>query len=141
MEEFVYILIIVVWLAISIVKSNKRKAAASMRPATTSKSKTRGFEEIMAEILGANEPHQAQQVPVFEEGYEEDFAEEEVGMAYQSLEDLYMTEMAEDSNDLHIEEPKKDNIEPQNKRSKSRKQHFDLRTAIIYQAIMERPYI
>lgn len=140
MEEFIYILIIVVWLAISIVKGSKRKAAASMRPGTASKPKTRSFEEIMAEMLGTNEPHQAQQVPVFEEEYEEDF-EEEVGMAYQTMEDLYLAEKLEDSNDLRIEEPKKDDIEPQSKKSQSQKQHFDLRTAIIYQAIMERPYI
>lgn len=142
MENFIYILIGVIWLVISVKKSNqKKKALLANKPDNEAEPGNRSFEDIMSEILGTNETHQNIQKQFVETVEEEVVEEEEVGNAYQSLEDLYLKESLENEYDLRIEEPIRDNLEPQITELNNRKQQFDLRTAIIYQAIMERPYV
>lgn len=140
MENFIYILIGVIWLAFSVIKgSQKKKASISSRPNDEANPKNRSFEDIMSEILGTNEGRQNPQNQ-FVEHVEEEVEEENVGNAYQTLEDLYLKERLENEHELRIEEPKNNNLEPQILEPNSHNQQFDLRTAIIYQAIMERPY-
>ncbi|MDY0076080.1 MAG: hypothetical protein RBR87_02295 [Bacteroidales bacterium] len=140
MENFIFILIGVIWLVYSVSKANQKKNTASTSATENSQeAKNRGFEDIMAEILGTSNVRQ--HIPdQYIETLEEEAVEEEVGNAYQSLEDLYLKEELENQQEPYIEEPKKDNLEPQITKRNSRKQQFDLRTAIIYQAILERPH-
>jgi len=141
MENFIFILIGVIWLVYSVAKVNKKKNASPPSAAESSQDyKNRGFEDIMAEILGTSNVRQNIAEQYVETIEEEAVEEEEVGNAYQSLEDLYLIEELENEQEQRIEEPKKDNLEPQITERNSRKQQFDLRTAIIYQAIMERPH-
>ncbi|MBZ0241820.1 MAG: hypothetical protein K8F24_01275 [Bacteroidales bacterium] len=141
MENFIFILIGVIWLVYSVIKANQKKNAAPPSAAKTSQDhENRGFEDIIAEILGTKDMLQNPQNQFIETLEEEVVEEEEVGNAYQTLEDLYLKEGLENELELRIEEPIKDNLEPQITERNSRKQQFDLRTAIIYQAIMERPH-
>lgn len=144
MEDYIYILIGAIWLIFSVVKGNqKKKASMANRTDGDTHPNSRSFEDIMSEILGTNESQQAPQnqfVNYSDEEVIEEVEEVEVGNAYQSLEDLYMKESLENEYEPRIEELIKNRIEPQIKEHKSQKQQFDLRTAIIYQAIMERPY-
>jgi len=142
MEDFIYVLIGIIWLAFSVIKgSQKKKAAMANRPENDANPKNKSFEDIMAEILGTNEVNHTQQNQAIEPIEEEIVEEEQVGNAYQSLEDLYLQERLQNEQELRIEKPKNNNLEPQIIERNSRKQQFDLRTAIIYQAIMERPYV
>jgi hypothetical protein len=142
MDDFIYVLIGIIWLAFSVIKgSQKKKAAMAKRPAAEeSTSQNSTFEEIMAEILGTNEVKPTQQNQTFEPLVEEVVEEEEVGNAYQSLEDLYLKERLNNKQELQIEKPENNNLEPQILKRISREQQFDLRKAIIYQTILERPY-
>jgi len=141
MENFIFILIGAIWLVYSVSKANQKKNTAPTSATENSQdAKNRGFEDIMAEILGTSNVRQHIPDQYIETLEEEAVEEEEVGNAYQSLEDLYLKEELENQQEPYFEEPKKDNLEPQITKRNSRKQQFDLRTAIIYQAILERPH-
>ncbi|MBU2557154.1 MAG: hypothetical protein KJ578_05165 [Bacteroidetes bacterium] len=142
MEDLIYILIGVIWLVFSVIKGTQKKNPPSINDAEEhDESDHRGFEDIMAEILGKQNPREEK--PNIEEyKSEQEPEEEQVGMAYQSLEDLYMKERLKNREaNLGLDEPEKEILEPETiKRNKPRPQ-FDLRKAIIYQTILERPYV
>lgn len=144
MEDFIYILIGVIWLVFSVIKgTQKRKTQDQNQQAgSTQQRKERSFDDILTEILGEESEPQTVFQEVSEQESTIEITETEVGGAYQSLEDLYLIEHKEQ---LNKEGNSKDNsvkraIEPETIKKIKDHQPFDLRRAIIYQAILERPY-
>jgi hypothetical protein len=144
MEDFIYILIGVIWLVFSVIKgTQKRKTRDQNQQAgSPQQKKERSFDDILAEILGEESEPQTVFQEVSEQKSTIEITETEVGGAYQSLEDLYLIEHKEQ---LKKEGNSKDNsvkraIEPETIKKTKGHQPFDLRKAIIYQAILERPY-
>ncbi|MDD3636094.1 MAG: hypothetical protein RBR84_01180 [Bacteroidales bacterium] len=144
MEDFIYILIGVIWLVFSVIKgTQKRKTQDQNQQAgSTQQRKERSFDDILTEILGEESEPQTVFQEVSEQESTIEITETEVGGAYQSLEDLYLIEHKEQ---LKKEGNSKDNsvkraIEPETIKKIKDHQPFDLRRAIIYQAILERPY-
>jgi hypothetical protein len=144
MEDFIYILIGVIWLVFSVIKgTQKRKTQDQNQQAgSTQQRKERSFDDILTEILGDESEPQTVFQEVSEQESTIEITETEVGGAYQSLEDLYLIEHKEQ---LKKDGNSKDNsvkraIEPETIKKIKDHQPFDLRRAIIYQAILERPY-
>ncbi|HPE42452.1 MAG TPA: hypothetical protein PKV88_00095 [Bacteroidales bacterium] len=144
MEDFIYILIGVIWLVFSVIKgTQKRKTQDQNQQAgSTQQRKERSFDDILTEILGEESEPQTVFQEVSEQESTIEITETEVGGAYQSLEDLYLIEHKEQ---LKKDGNSKDNsvkraIEPETIKKIKDHQPFDLRRAIIYQAILERPY-
>lgn len=144
MEDFIYILIGVIWLVFSVIKgTQKRKTQDQNQQAgSTQQRKERSFDDILTEILGEESEPQTVFQEVSEQESTIEITETEVGGAYQSLEDLYLIEHKEQ---LKKEGNSKDNsvkraIEPETIKKIKDHQPFDLHRAIIYQAILERPY-
>jgi hypothetical protein len=151
MEDFIYILIGVVWLGASIYRASQKrkekarpKASATSTPAsTTRESKARS---LLEELLGG------QEVSIPEPEVQEVEYAEPMRMEVEEL---------DSSNSFHKEYAKfgyggvetlttegvsslgriifKDQM-PVNENKTSRHRNIDLRKAIIYQAILERPY-
>lgn len=144
MEDFIYILIGVIWLVFSVIKgTQKRKTQDQNQQAgSTQQRKERSFDDILTEILGEESEPQTVFQEVSEQESTIEITETEVGGAYQSLEDLYLIEHKEQ---LKKDGNSKDNsvkraIEPETIKKIKDHQPFDLHRAIIYQAILERPY-
>jgi hypothetical protein len=144
MEDFIYILIGIIWLVFSVIKGTQKKKATSadQHSETSQKEKGRTFEDIMSEILGEDRQTEYVEVSEQESTIDLETAEPEVGSAYQSLEDIYLKEQQERLKNIEIleEEPVELSSEPQFSEESSIHSSFDLRKAIIYQALLERPY-
>ncbi|MBG0781032.1 MAG: hypothetical protein H0S84_02055 [Bacteroidales bacterium] len=145
MEDFIYILIGIIWLVFSVVKSNQKKKAAMTQNQQISEpqeAKDISFEDTIAEMF-AEEPETVfQEVGEQESTIDMETSEPEVGMAYQSLEELYLKEQEEQirKGEITKENSVKNRIEPETLEKTLDHHPFDLRRAIIYQAILERPY-
>ncbi|MDD4372334.1 MAG: hypothetical protein PHG67_00295 [Bacteroidales bacterium] len=144
MEDFIYILIGVIWLVFSVIKgSQKRKTQEQSRQTGNTQKKERSFEDILSEMLGEVPEPQTVFQEVSEQESTTEIVEAEVGEAYQSLEDLYLIDQKEqlEKEEMSIDNSVKRVIEPQAIKKNKGREPFDLRRAIIYQAILERPYV
>jgi len=153
MEDYIYIIIGIIWLVFTVIKNNQKKAqqqqdvgqkpASSVPPIAEAKT----FEDILTEILNPVAPVPSPQMMTEPEEYytEETISPEivleEARTEYQSLEEIFaaeaeerlasrsVAEMPEDSSKSILSEEKHDVLN-----------RIDLRKAVIYQAILERPY-
>ncbi len=144
MEDYIYILIGIIWLVFSVIKGNQKKKAAAQNQQTseTKESRGRSFEDILSEMLGEKPQTVFQEVGEQESTIDLESSEPEVGMAYQSLEDLFMKEQEEQiaKGETIRENSVKNSIEPETLEKTLDHPPLDLRRAIIYQAVLERPY-
>jgi hypothetical protein len=145
MEDFIYILIGIIWLVFSVVKGNQKKKAAmtqNQQSNNPQEAKDRSFEDILSEMFGEEPETVFQKVGEQESTIDMETSEPEVGMAYQSLEELFLKEQEEQISKGEIvkENSVKSRIEPETLEKSLDHQPFDLRRAIIYQAVLERPY-
>lgn len=145
MDDFIYILIGVFWVIFTIMrKSQKKQGAASYDSSTSGQQKTGSFDEVIRELLGANETEIIETaVPTLEEkGIEssnEQFtletidSEIQTGEVLESLEDeIQSPGYASISFDEEPEEP--------DENQGSYVFDFDAKRAVIYSIILDRPY-
>lgn len=145
MEDFIYVLIGIIWLVFSVVKGNQKKKAAMTQNQQTKEpkeAKDRSFEDIISEMFGEEPETVFQKVGEQESTIDMETSEPEVGMAYQSLEEIFLKEQEEQisKGEITKENSVKNRIEPETLEKTLDHQPFDLRRAIIYQAVLERPY-
>lgn len=145
-EDFLYILAGVIWLAFSIYKGTKKKK--SVKKEAKEPAKKNVFDTLMEEILDVQEKPQPEPL-VYEDTVkemtpsEEKMPEDEPDSKLFSYDDLY-----EQSNYNEVSEvitsgyqsmsiPETETDKPTTIERKSR---FNLRKAVIYSAILNRPY-
>ena len=150
MEDYIYILVGVIWLAASVynaTKKNKKKAASPSKESARSESKS-GMTEarsLLDELLGGQDvripaPHEEEHIyepDIFEAETETptpSFQREYTNMGLKGLEALSGEEIKTTDRIEFIDEMKS------LKKRGRRQNKIDLRKAIIYSAILERPY-
>jgi hypothetical protein len=145
MDDFIYILIGVFWVIFTIMrKSQKKQGAVSYDGPTTVQQKTGSFDEVIRELLGATEPEIVEtSAPTLEEkGIEssnEQFtletidSEIQTGEVLESLEDeIQSPGYTSISFDEEPEEP--------DENQGSYVFDFDIKRAVVYSIILDRPY-
>ncbi len=154
MEDYIYIIIGIIWLVFSVVKGNqKRKSQQQAASDNASESvpkptEQKSFEDILSEILNPVAPLTEQPAPdpydeeVFSMETEEvEVIEEEKRTEYQSLEEIFAAEAESRLAAVSVMEmPEDDTIIASQAQLRKPKNTIDLRKAIVYQAILERPY-
>ena len=148
-EDFLYILVGVIWIAFSLYKGIKKKNAQKQQTQETfdaepePEKKKSAFETFMDQIMDQEEPAQQQDV-VFESGAEPlDEIENEDKSKVFSYDDYYEESNYEKNIEVYSEAVTQ-SIELKNQLQtplkKSRKPRFDLRKAVIYSEILNRRY-
>lgn len=154
MEDYIYIIIGLIWLVFTAIKGNQKKKsqqqqAANSRPtAAPQPNEQKSFEDILSEILNptatviqSTVPEYDEEEPLSLETMPEEPKEEERRTEYQSLEEIFAAEAESRLAAISVMElPNEDEATTITTLQKKQKNHIDLRKAIVYQAILERPY-
>lgn len=154
MEDYIYIIIGLIWLVFTVVKGNQKKksqqqaASGNATEAVPEPIEQKTFEDILSEILNPTATLTNQPAPIEHE--EEVFNmeaeavavnEEEKRTEYQSLEEIFAAEAESRLAAVSVMEmPEDDAIIASQAQNRKPKNTIDLRKAIVYQAILERPY-
>lgn len=151
MEDFIYILIGVIWLAASIYKATRKKkqkaqqnkAVPSNTPENTHRPETRS---LLEELLGGQQPSIPEPAVIETEYSDAMFEEAEANKASKSFQSEY-TKLGHSELEALSEEGVSSlgnitfyDVMKEQKKKTSTPVKINLRKAIIYSAILERPY-
>jgi hypothetical protein len=142
-EDFIYILIGIVWIAFSIYQGQKKKKQRTSQP--TAEKKKSFFETLLDEVAKENQPEE--QVVDLQEGIEATPSKADVSTIDDhkfSYDDYYEERNYDEAEEIRIQDdPVKQSSITQKRNPfprKRRKIKFDLRKAVIYSEILKPRY-
>ncbi len=147
-EDYLYILIGVVWVAVSIYKGAQKRKKAASAPSSSEPEQKKSFIDAFLEEF------EEKQTPIYEEPKPDDFEElstrpiqaeaENIDENYVfSYDDQYEESNVNEYDDVYKKEPEtiirtQELSKPVKRRKKRR---LDLRRAVIYSELLRRPYL
>ncbi len=151
-EDYLYIIIGIVWVAVSIYKgAQKRKQSTSAPSSSDGKPKKNFLDSILEEFAEKNsaiydepEPREIEEVSPPQSRFQQSTNHQEGVFSY---DDVYEESNVNEYDDVYKEEPPltspKTQIlqKPKKPTIKRKKKRFDIRKAVIYSEILRPPYL